>query len=340
MNLESLWQDIADEQRRSGNAGLSVRRIDPQCADDLFVGIRMPEGTRVLLLRLPATPRVSKNALLQSRGFVSHLACFEHDPGSCCNLVIEATAPSFNSVFGVLADSIVSHILARGCHETALAVFVASLQQWKRFFDAAGPEGLSEEKLLGLLAELQFLRDFAIRYTSSAITALGGWVGPDPLSKDFEYPGCAVEVKAASSREPVKAWINGERQLDDQGVEDLFLFVLLTERAAAGGTTVPELVEAIRTLLPEGSLARLKFEEKLIAYGYHDMYRARYEATRFILHGYRLFQVRAGFPRLTAMLPEGVGDISYTITLSACEPFRAQENALADRLHSVPQYDA
>jgi hypothetical protein len=340
MNLDPVWENIIDEQRRSGNPGLSVRRIDPQCADDLFVGIRMPDGTRVILLRLPSTPNLSKNALPQSRGFVAHLAFFEHDPEPCCNLVLEATVPSFNAVFGVLADNIVNHVLARRQQETALAVFIASLQQWKRFFDTAGPEGLSEERLLGLLAELQFLQDFAIRHTSTAIAALSGWVGPEPLSKDFEYPGCAVEVKATSSREPVKVWINGERQLNDRGVGSLFLYVLMTERAAAGGTTVSELVQEIRMLLPEGSPARLTFEEKLLGYGYHDMYRARYDAFRVIIHGYRLFHVRAGFPRLTALVPEGVGDISYTITLSACEPFRAQEDMLAGLLGSVPRYDA
>lgn len=340
MNLVALWQDITDEQQRSGTPGLSVRRIDPQCADDLFAGVRMPAGTRVLLLRLSSAPQLSRNALPQSRGFITHLARFEHDPEHCCNLVLEATEPAFNAVFGVLAADLVSHILARGRQETALSVFIASLQQWKHFFDASGPEGMSEEKLLGLLGELEFLRDFAIRHVPTAITALGGWVGPDPLSKDFEYHGCAVEVKATAGREPVKVRINGERQLDDLGTGNLFLFVLLTERAAAGGTTVPELVQAIRILLPEGNPARVTFEEKLFAYGYHDMHRARYDSSRFIVHGYRLFQVRAGFPRLTALLPEGVGDISYTVTLSACEPFRVREEVLTDLMRKGPAYDA
>jgi hypothetical protein len=340
MNLVALWQDIIDEQQRAGTPGFSVRRIDPQYGDDLFVGIRMPPGTRIFLLRLPSTPQLSGHALPRSRGFVTHLARFEHDPEHSCSLVLEATEPHFNAVFGVLADDLVTRILARGAQESALSVFIASLQQWKRFFDAAGPEGLSEEKLLGLLAELEFLQDFAIRNMSTASAALAGWVGPDPLSKDFEYQGCAVEVKATASHEPVKVRINGERQLDDQGFGSLFLFVLLTERTAAGGTTVPELVQTIRSLLPDGGSARLTFEEKLLAYGYHDMHRARYDASRFIVHGHQLFQVRSGFPRLTAMLPQGVGDISYTVTLSACVPFRADDNVLTGLMRSVPTYDA
>lgn len=339
MNLVTLWQEIANEQRRSGTPGVSVRRIDPQCRDDLFAGLRMPAGTRIFLLRLPSMPHLSRNALPQSLGFVAHLARFEHDPERSSSLVLEATEPHFNSVFGVLAENLVTRILAREQQETALSVFIASLQQWRRFFDSTGPEGLSEEKLIGLLGELEFLQDFAIRHISTAVTALSGWVGPDPLSKDFEYPRCAVEVKATAGREPMKAHINGERQLDDQGVGSLFLFVLLVERAAAGGTTVPELVQSIRVLLPEGSPARLTFEEKLLAYGYHDMHRVRYDSSRFIVHGYRLFHVRPGFPRLTALLPEGVGDISYSVTLSACEPFRAQEKLLIDLLRSVPRYD-
>ena len=340
MNRDPLWQDIIDEQRRTGTSGLSVRRVEPLGSDDLFAGVRMPTGTRVFLLKLSSTPQLSGNALPQSRGFVTHLAHFEHDPEHTCNLVIESTEPSFNVVFGVLADDLVSRILARGLQESALSVFIASLQHWKRFFDAAGPEGLSAEKLLGLLAELEFLRDFAIRHVPSSIAALTGWVGPDPMSKDFEYQGLAAEIKATTTHEPVKVSINGERQLDDLGVGSLFLFVLLTERTAAAGITVPGLVDAIRTLLPEKSPARPIFEEKLLAYGYHDMYRAKYDASRFIVHGYRLFQVRAGFPRLTAHLPDGVGDISYTVTLSACEPFRVEETIMTDLMRSVPAYDA
>lgn len=340
MNLVALWQDIKDEQRRSGMPGLSVRRIDPQCADDLFAGIRMPAETRVFLLRLSSMPQLSRNALPQSRGFVAHLARFEHDPEHSFNLVIEATEPHFNAVFGVLAEDLVVRILARAQQETALSVFIASLQQWKRFFDAAGLEGLSEEKLIGLLGELEFLRDFAMRHIPTALAALGGWVGPDPLSKDFEYHGCAIEVKATASRQPVKVRINGERQLDDLGAGNLFLFVLLAERTAAGGLCVPELVDAVRASLPDGGSARLLFEEKLLAYGYHDMHRVRYESAKFIIHGTRLFQVRPGFPRLTSLLPEGVGDISYTVTLSACEQFRIPENTLTDLLNTVPTYDA
>jgi hypothetical protein len=340
MNLSPLWREITDEQRRTGAPGLSVRRIDPQCADELFAGVRMPTGTRVFLLRLPSTPQLSRNALPQSRGFMTHLARFEHDPEHCCNLVLEATDPAFNHIFGALSENLVGHIMARGQRETALSAFVSTLQHWKHFFDSAGPEGMSEEKILGLLGELSFLCDTAIRHVPSPTAALTGWVGPDPLSKDFEYNGCAVEVKATASREPVKVRISGERQLDDLGTGNLFLFVLLTERTAAGGICVPELVEAVRTCLPDFGAARLVFEEKLLAYGYHDMHRARYESSKFIIHETRLFQIHPGFPRLTSNLPEGVGDISYTVTLSACEPFRTRESTLTDLLKTVPTYDA
>ena len=74
-------------------------------------------------------------------------------------------------------------------------------------------------------------------------------------------------------------------------------------------------------------VARL-FEDKLLD-GVHPnargVYKTGYAFTR------STFRVAPGFPRLLeSNLKPGVGDVTYSVVLSACEPFKVElENALA-----------
>jgi hypothetical protein len=131
-------------------------------------------------------------------------------------------------------------------------------------------------------------------------------------------------VKCSARREHTKVNISGERQLDSQGFAALFLFVLLVERVGEGGTTVPALVEHLRTVLLAGS-ARFLFEEKLVAAGYHDIHKWKYADKSFLLKDHKIFLVTDAFPRLTPPLPSGIGDLSYTVVLSACQQCAATD---------------
>jgi len=339
MNPEDIWRRIQEGEGQSSAPGLLVRRIDPESSDDLFAGIRTSARTRFLLLRLPSEPRLSRNALFQSRGFRTALTRFDGDPPGSASLMIESSDPSFNDMFGVLSGEIIDSIAVRPAGEPSLSAFVVCLQRWKRFFDSTGTDGLGDEALLGLFAELLFLKDFVFAHFSNTLGAVSAWVGPDPLSKDFQLSACAVEVKCSATREHTKVHISGERQLDARGLPPLYLFVLLVERVAAGGTTVPGLVDEVRTYLGN-SPARAIFEEKLMASGYHDAQRSRYVDRLLLIQSHRIYRVRDAFPKLVAPLPSGVGDLSYTLALSACAPFAIEDSEIVRLLgESTSAYD-
>jgi hypothetical protein len=274
---------------------------------------------------MPTEPRLQRNALVQSRGFRTTLTRFDGDPPGSASFMIESVATTFNDLFGAMSTEIVNAIATRRTGEPPLATFVSNLQRWKLFFDSTSLEGLGDQSLLGLLAELVFLRDFALDRFADSLEAVSGWVGPDPLSKDFQFFGCSIEAKCSASREHTKIHISGERQLDSRGVPALFLFVLLVERVGARGVTVPEVVDEVRSAIGN-SIARLEFDGKLLAYGYHDAHREKYGEKRFVIQEHRFYQVLDTFPRLIAPLPNGVGDLSYTVALSACAPFRRPDD--------------
>jgi len=338
MNVDEIWRGLeAGESGQSPEPGVTVRRIDPASPDGLFAGIRRPSGTRMLLLQISAPPRPTDGALIQSRGFFTAVNRFSADP-SHLQLFIESASVSFNEVFGYVANDVAGHVFQRPASSQAVSSFLGRLDRWKRFFESAGGEGLSEIAAQGLLAELIFLRDFAIPESVTPEAAVLSWAVPEPLSKDFQYRAGAIEVKCSASREHTKVHITGERQLDDTGFESLYLLAVLLEKVLAGGFSLPETVDSVRDALMD-SRARGHFEERLVAYGYLDVHASRYES-RYMLQRMRAFHVRDGFPRVPAILPDGVGDLSYTIVLSACSSFEVDPRHLRTLIRENRPNDA
>jgi hypothetical protein len=338
MNLDELWRSLeAGGGGQSPEPGVTVRRIDPNAHDGLFAGIRRPYGTRMLLLQTTSPPRPSDGPLIQSRGFVTSVNRFTGDSDHL-HLFIESAAASFNEVFGYVAGDVAEHVFQRPPSVQPITAFLGRLERWKRFFAAAGEDGLSEISAQGLLAELIFLRDFAILECESPEGAVGSWAVPEPLSKDFQYENGAIEVKCSVSREHTKVHINGERQLDGTGLASLHLFAVLLERVAAGGFSLPETVVSVRNILGDG-VARNLFEEKLLGYGYLDIHVPLYDR-RYTLHRMRAFEVRDGFPRVPVILPDGVGDLNYTLALSACAPFEVNPEVVRNLVRESRSHDA
>jgi hypothetical protein len=338
MNLDGLWRSLeAGDGGDSPEPGVTVRRIDPNARDGLFAGIRRPSGTRMLLLQTTSPPRPSDGPLIQSRGFITAVNRFSGD-STHLHLFIESAAASFNEVFGYVAGDVAEHVLRRPASSQTIPAFLCRLDRWKRFFETAGGDGLSEISALGLLAELIFLHDFAIVESESPEAAVLSWAVPEPLSKDFQYSKGAIEVKCSVSREHTKVHISGERQLDGTGFPSLFLLAVLLERVAVSGFSLPETVLSVRNALGDG-IARNLFEEKLLEYGYLDIHSPRYDR-RYTLQRMRAFQVSNGFPRVPAILPDGVGDLNYTLALSACAPFEVDPGALRILVRESRSHDA
>ncbi len=338
MNIDDIWRSLeAGGTGQTPEPGVTVRRIDPAAPDGLFAGIRRPSGTRMLLLQIPSPPRPADGPMVRSRGFITAVTRFSADP-SHLHLSIESENPSFNEVFGYVASDVAGHVLQRPAMSLAVSSFLSRLDRWKRFFESAGGEELSQIAAQGLVGELIFLRDFVLPESATPEAAVFAWALPEPLSKDFQFRAGAVEVKCSATREHTKVRITGERQLDDTGFASLYLLAVLLEKVSSQGFSLPETVESVRDAMGDGR-ARGLFDERLVAYGYLDAHASRYEQ-RYMLQRTRAFQVRDGFPRVPSELPEGVGDLSYTIVLSACSAFEVDPQRLRALINGSQIHDA
>jgi hypothetical protein len=108
------------------------------------------------------------------------------------------------------------------------------------------------------------------------------------------------------------------------------------ELNGASGSNIPDLIQ---TVLNAG-IDRRDLLDKLSRVGYDQRDEAHYRQLRIDVIDWRVYEVTASFPRLTAASfnppqpPPGVSDIDYTIDLltSSAAPLRSE---MLDHIHAV-----
>jgi hypothetical protein len=85
--------------------------------------------------------------------------------------------------------------------------------------------------------------------------------------------------------------------------------------------TLPALICEIYTQIQNDPIASFQFEIKLAKYGYNEALAEKY-SIGFSIFEMKIFEVAEGFPRLLQQnLPDGVGDLKYSVVVAACKPF-------------------
>ena len=208
-------------------------------------------------------------------------------------------------------------------HDSAIATFIRRLNRWQEFLKRGKPELLVEEKIKGLLGELLFLRDHLME-AFDAGSAVEFWKGPEGFPQDFNVNKIAVEVKCQSGGSNPTVRINSADQLASQ-LPQLFLHVITLARADAAQEAVinlPIIVKELRRRIELVSSAALeRFNDLLLMIGYTDS--EEYLDFNYLHVSEESFHVREGFPRIQSHeLIAGVEKVSYSIRLSACQPFQ------------------
>jgi Putative PD-(D/E)XK family member, (DUF4420) len=230
--------------------------------------------------------------------------------------------PRFADVFTALAEDLVRRVAGACDPEAQTRAFLGQLARWQKFLSASF-EGLSEEAQRGLWGELHFLRENLLPVLGSG--AVNGWKGGERAHQDFQFERGAIEVKTTLAKQPQVVRITSERQLDNSAWAVLFLHVIALDMRDGSGETLPALVDSLRDGLATDAAAREKFEDELLISGYLDVHAGRYAERGYIVRTLSLFRVGTKFPCFVEKnLPPGVGDISYGLSVSACESFRAK----------------
>lgn len=329
-SLDGLWERLVAEA--STPNGLVCLRTATAAPCDVFAGVHKPSNRLALYIevRSDLVSRVSEYP--NSAGFTVEPQCVAPGRHGRVRLVLSATDEEYHDVFKVVAEDVISCILAVQTEEQSVSAFLHRLYHWQAFFKGNALSGLGREAQQGLYAELLTIRDVLAPILGVA-AAVASWRGPLGTNQDFELDAGGLEVKSSSANSQQKLYVNNPRQLDRTGVRFLFVLFWLLDVRRGALRTLPELIDDIRDLASENAAAREALSNRLLAAGFLDVHRDKYASTSYTVRDLHYFRVSDGFPRIDwRSLPAGIGDVRYSVELTACLPFQISEQTALEEM--------
>ncbi len=322
------WLDI---EASAPASQINALRI-PGCGSatwGLYWGI---DGDRHCLLILQHSSRTYRSRKLpQLRGLSVETMATEDGMGE--RIVIRLIDGEQREIFHCFCLDVVEATCSARTAEEAVERFLSRTWRWHRLLRSGLDSRLSDEEQRGLIGELRLIERFLLQMVG-AQDAVGGWTGPLGSPKDFQFGLTGVEVKARSpQRSEVR--ISSIHQLELGDAARLFLSV--TEVAAASedsnaAVTITDLVARVRNaIIAMDESVMIAFEERLLATGFDwkDDYSDKY----WVIGDEILYEVVDRFPKvIPSMVSPAVGDIHYTVNLSACEGFRVSATTLGEAI--------
>jgi hypothetical protein len=183
-------------------------------------------------------------------------------------------------------------------------------------------DALSREQEIGLLGELCLLEALCLQ--QSLDWALACWRGPASEEHDFGFSEYDVEVKTTTA-EGRRHWISSLTQLVPTLDRPLWLVSVQVTEAGAGGTSLSNLIDRIRSRAETAHL-REQLDHRLRDAGWRERFATQELASWRLRAATRTYAVADDFPRLTPRLLSLAGidhtripAVRYQIDLSGLE---------------------
>ena len=153
MNLAAVWLELEASITPDQHHGR--RRLHADAPVDLNITVTQPGPLRGLALTVRDEALRGVDELPSTRGF-EHLRRAAAQPGQTI-MEIRLTDPAANDMFVGLAEDVARATAAADDDFDAVGLWISRIRSWQRLM-ARGPRGLSDERQLGLYAELDVLR--------------------------------------------------------------------------------------------------------------------------------------------------------------------------------------
>ena len=325
MKIEEIWQ-MLEQDGDNISSGYLTRRILPEVNYDVYLALEKSSSTRFLMIRVNSMFLEHKINYPTSSSFVVNRIALPQDSEEYGTLQLILTNSRYEDIFTTLVQDIVDYLALIPEERAAISAFIVRLKRWQTFLEKNDPEGLSEIAQQGLYGELWFLRKSVFPHLE-LIKGLRGWTGPKGTQQDFQFPGCAVEVKTTSAKQHQKLAIASERQLDDTCAGIIVLLHLSLDVRQGQGETLPEIVANVRSLVADNAIASDELENLLFEVGYLDIHTTRYDNVGYSIREHNYFKIGPDFPKIIESdLRNGVGDVRYTISVAECKRFSIPES--------------
>lgn len=251
-------------------------------------------------------------------------------------LIILLLQPASRDIFATLCENLVLSVIQLNSEKKIIRNVVNQLEKWKTLFDKNSLTGLTPAEQQGLYGELHFLQKFLSKPEMNPFAVLHTWVGVDKALRDFQGANWALEVKTTSTNNPQKVTINGERQLDESLLENLFLFHYSVEISNGNGQTLPQIIAIIRQMLENDASVLSMFNSKLFEAGYLAKHEPFYQDRFYQQRHESFYKIDSAFPRIKENeLRSGVSDLKYSIILAMCDEYLISENQLFNNIKAL-----
>ena len=324
---ENPWSNIEPPSIASS---VNARRVDANLPWDFFWA---RGADRSVLLTLSHAAESSPVVPLPSLRDIE-VTLSPPDQTRARILALKLLDPGLQDIFHTLCLDIVAVSMQTRSESEAVSVALMRTWRWHHLLRGGGGTLLSPEEQKGLIGELLVLERILLPHVeaSAAVTA---WRGPLGSPKDFEIGRVAIEVKARRGGARPTVAITSEDQLDESGVDSLFLYVVELDEApedATDGLTVSEVADRVREQLYSlDPGAAGVFESLLSAAGVRP--EDDYSHSHWLEGPSRVYRVTGEFPRIARSdVRPGVSHVRYTVSLDDCEPFLMSVSALAEAL--------
>ena len=224
----------------------------------------------------------------------------------------------FLDIYLKLIEKIITSIYLIKQEKASIQTIYKKLSNWRKCFEDESFDGLTNEEIRGLYAELTYLKKVLNENLSTEKVILS-WKGPERGLHDFIHTNCTAEVKSCSKNKE-KIGINNIEQINYKFYKNLFLVVCILENSI-GGENLNDLINTINNKIDHNQNAKQAFDDKLNAYGYYEMHKEKYNQSMKV-DALVIFKLDNNFPTiLKSDLKKGVSDVTFSINISDCQKF-------------------
>lgn len=324
-DLNDIWESLEkDKITPNEKKSLILRRLR---SIGLHIGFDLSSGKKILLLEIKSSNEININNFPRWKGVdLSFLEFSDNKDAVILKLVDKQGLIILNAIINDIYESLegITDL------DKALELFIECLNHWSDFFNKYGYKGLGKEAQRGLFGELYFLKEYVLK-KANVVEGINYWRGHSRKFQDFSFPNGNVEIKTTIKKEHKTVIVSSEKQLDDAGLKSLFLCCLALNVSENKGQSLPDIVQQIRESISTTPNALRSFNRFLQDAGYLDQHEMNYKNDRYFIREDYFFKVGPSFPRIIT-LPSGVGDIKYSIVLSACKDFEIDINSSIEYL--------
>lgn len=334
--LSSTWAALIEEGR--GEPGQYYRRLATGGALVSYAGLVQPGSWRRLSFGIKGQAADHQELLREkTRGYTVSIE--QAPPGYDTGIFLSISETDRN--YCGLFEAVTTDLLLLWADQDepggAANLVVRRLEHWRRFFQKE--VGLGREGYIGLCGELLFLEK-TLEWGLDPCTAVEGWQGPLGSNQDFLYGRVAVEVKSTSANTPGFVRISSTRQLDDTGLDALYLSHSAFDFRESAGRTLAQIAENLEGRLAGSSpMAATILHERLLSAGFSPDLPGKYTSFGVVERISSFYEVLKDFPRIReSTLPDGVSDVQYTLDLASCREFEVTDRNLKEAIREASNH--